>query len=248
MRHIDLCAGIGGFSLGFSWSGLSEPALFCEIDPWCRQVLAKHWPDVTIAHDVKELASDPRRLVPDADILTAGYPCPPFSLASRNKKGESDERHIWPYIKTIVSAKHPSWLVFENVRGHISLGLASVLNDLSKENYTAIPILLSAFSVGAIHERARLYIVAYSNNRRCAVRWDRQLSENAEAVRCRSFRRERAAQFDPGQWRQIQSRPYGVADGIPERLDRNRALGNAIVPQIAMRIGLTIKAVEDGQV
>ena len=243
LRHTDLCSGIGGFSLGFEWSGLSEPVLFCEIDPWCRKVLAKHWPDVPIAEDVKELANDPDGLVPDCDILTAGYPCPPFSLASRKRKGEADERHIWPYIKTIVSAKHPSWLVFENVRGHISLGLASVLDDLSKENYTAIPLLLSAFSVGAIHERARLYIVAYSNNRCCAVRWDRQLQQNAEAVRCRSSRRERAAQFDARQWRQIQSRPYGVADGIPERLDRNRALGNAILPQIAMRIGQTIKAV-----
>ena len=246
MAHVDLCSGIGGFSLGFSWSGLSAPVLFCEIDPWCRKVLAKHWPDVPIAHDVKELANDPARLVPDCDILTAGYPCPPFSLASRNRKGESDERHIWPYIKTIVSAKHPSWLVFENVRGHISLGLASVIDDLSKENYTAIPLLLSAFSVGAIHERARLYIVAYSNDRRNALRWDRQLSENAEAMRCRSSRRERTPQFDTRKWRQIQSRPYGVADGISERMDRNRALGNAIVPSIAMRIGQTIKAVHDG--
>ena len=246
MRHIDLCAGIGGFSLGFSWSGLSDPVLFCEIDPWCRKVLEKHWPDVPIANDVKELANDPARLVPDCDILTAGYPCPPFSLASRNRKGEADERHIWPYIRTIVSAKHPNWLVFENVRGHISLGLATVLDDLSEENYTTIPLLLPAYSVGAIHERARVYIVAYANDRGSAVRWDRQLQEDAEAMRCRDNRRERAPEFDTRQWRQIQSRPYGVADGIPERLDRNRALGNAIMPQIAMRIGQTIKAVRGG--
>ena len=245
MSHVDLCSGIGGFALGFEWAGLSKPVMFCDIEPFSRNVLKKHWPDVPIAEDVKELANDPARLVPDCDILTAGYPCPPFSLASRNRKGESDERHIWPYIKTIVSAKHPSWLVFENVRGHISLGLASVIDDLSKENYTAIPLLLSAFSVGAIHERARLYIVAYSNDRRNALRWDRQLSENAEAMRCRSSRRERTPQFDTRKWRQIQSRPYGVADGISERMDRLRGLGNAIVPQIAMQIGLTIKAVRD---
>tara|TARA_R100001460_G_scaffold74953_1_gene116061 strand:+ start:151 stop:894 length:744 start_codon:yes stop_codon:yes gene_type:complete len=246
LRHVDLCSGIGGFALGFEWAGLSKPVLFCDIEQWSRKVLAKHWPDVPIAYDVKELANDPARLVPDCDILTAGYPCQPFSLASRNRKGEADDRHIWPYIKTIVSAKHPSWLVFENVKGHISLGLASVIDDLSKERYTAIPLLLSAFSVGAIHERARLYIVAYSNDRRSALRWDRQLSENAEAMRCRSSRRERTPQFDTRQWRQIQSRPYGVVDGISERLDRNRALGNAIVPSIAMRIGQTIKAVHDG--
>ena len=74
MRHVDLCSGIGGFALGFQWAGLSKPVLFCDIEAWSRQVLAKHWPDVPIARDVKELASDPRRLVPDCDILTAGYP------------------------------------------------------------------------------------------------------------------------------------------------------------------------------
>ena len=245
LHHIDLCSGIGGFALGFEWAGLSRPVMFCDIEPWSRKVLAKHWPDVPIANDVKELANDPARLVPDCDILTAGYPCPPFSLASRNRKGEADERHIWPYIFKVVQAKHPNWLVFENVRGHISLGLATVLNDLSRENYTAIPLLLPAFSVGAIHERYRVYVVAYSNDRSNVVRWDRQLSENAEAVRCRSFRRVRTPEFDTRQWRQIQSRPYGVVDGISERMDRNRALGNAIVPQIAMNIGLTIKAMID---
>ena len=58
MSHIDLCAGIGGFSLGFEWAGLSKPVLFCDIEPWCRKVLQKHWPDVPIAEDVKELAND----------------------------------------------------------------------------------------------------------------------------------------------------------------------------------------------
>ena len=61
MAHVDLCSGIGGFALGFQWAGLSKPVLFCDIEPWSRKVLAKHWPDVPIAEDVKELASDPDR-------------------------------------------------------------------------------------------------------------------------------------------------------------------------------------------
>ncbi len=69
--------------LGFQWAGLSKPVLFCDIEPWSRKVLAKHWPDVPIAEDVKELASDPNRNVPDCDILTGGYPCQPFSLAGK---------------------------------------------------------------------------------------------------------------------------------------------------------------------
>ena len=74
MRHLDLCSGIGGFALGFEWAKLSKPVLFCDIEPWSRQILIKHWPDVPIADDVKELARDPNRLVPDHDIITAGYP------------------------------------------------------------------------------------------------------------------------------------------------------------------------------
>ncbi len=106
MRHVDLCSGIGGFALGFNWAGLSQPVLFCDIEKWSRRVLAKHWPDVPIAEDVKELASDPARLVPDCDILTAGYSCQPFSVAGQ-QRGAADDRHIWPEIFTIVQAKRP---------------------------------------------------------------------------------------------------------------------------------------------
>ena len=80
LRHVDLCSGIGGFSLGFEWAQLSTPILFCDTEEWCRKILAKNFPDVPIATDVKELANDPERLVPDCDILTAGYPCQPFSV------------------------------------------------------------------------------------------------------------------------------------------------------------------------
>ena len=246
MRHIDLCSGIGGFALGLEWSGLSRPILFCDNDDWCRQVLRKHWPDVPVAEDVKELADDPTRTVPDCDILTAGYPCPPFSLANRYRKGEADQRHIWPYIRRIISAKHPRWLVFENVRGHISVGLGTVLDDLQKENYTTIPMLLPAYCVGALHERARLYIVAYANDRCGSLRWDGQFPENATIERGGANYRSRTPEFDTRQWREIQSRPDGVADGISRRVDRIRGLGNSILPSMAQRIGETIKKIERG--
>ena len=71
MRHVDLCSGIGGFGLGFEWAGLSHPVQFCDIEPWSRKILKKHWPDVPIAEDVKELASDPERLVSNCDIFKA---------------------------------------------------------------------------------------------------------------------------------------------------------------------------------
>ena len=166
MRHVDLCSGIGGFALGFEWAGLSRPVLFCDIEPWCRQVLQKHWPDVPIHSDVKELASDPERFIPDCDILTAGYPCQPFSSAGK-RQGEQDDRHIWPYIRQIVAHKRPTWTVFENVYGHVSLGLDTVLADLEAEGYTTRTFIVPACGVGAPHRRDRLWIVGYTEDNGC---------------------------------------------------------------------------------
>ena len=164
MRHVDLCSGIGGFALGFEWAGLSKPVLFCDIEPWSRKVLAKHWPDVPIATDVKELADDPDRFIPRTDprntILSSGYPCQPFSQAGA-RRGTSDPRHIYPYISEIIAHKRPAWVVLENVYGHLSLGLDEVLNDLANQDYAARPFIFpSGAIVGAPHHRKRVWIIA----------------------------------------------------------------------------------------
>jgi len=306
MSHVDLCSGIGGFALGFEWAGLSKPVLFCDIEPWSRKVLAKHWPDVPIAHDVKELANDPARLVPDCDILTAGYPCQPFSVAGK-QRGAEDDRHIWPQIFTIVQAKRPNWCVFENVSGHISLGLNQVLSDLEdKAGYAVQTFCIGAVSVNAPHRRQRIWIIANADNSRQSASSRRgkncgnksrhnagRLRQNVGNAGCVTKRQSRGGLSEKrlnsgaqGQWSveghrlantsenvadtsagrcafqkaEIQPRGNGakyqswwaveppvgrVAHGIPGRVDRLRGLGNAIVPQIAMQIGLTIKAVRD---
>ena len=163
LRHVDLCSGIGGFSLGFEWAQLSTPILFCDTEPWCRKILAKNFPNVPIATDVKELANDPERLVPDCDILTAGYPCQPFSVAGK-QKGTEDDRHIWPYIFRIVTQKRPTWCVFENVYGHIAMGLDQVLADLESEGYATRTFVVPACGVNAPHKRDRLWIVGYAEH------------------------------------------------------------------------------------
>ena len=161
LRHVDLCSGIGGFALGFEWAGLSRPILFCDVDEWCRKVLRKHWTDVPIENDVKELADDPDR-IPDCDILTAGYPCQPFSVAGK-QKGAEDDRHIWAYLRKIIAHKRPTWCVFENVYGHVALGLDEVLLDLETEGYATRTFIVPAAGVNAPHKRDRLWIVAYAN-------------------------------------------------------------------------------------
>jgi DNA (cytosine-5)-methyltransferase 1 len=309
-RHVDLCSGIGGFALGFQWAGLSRPVLFCDIEDWSRKVLAKHWPDVPIAEDVKELASDPRRLVPDCDILSCGYPCQPFSQAGV-RRGEEDDRHIWPEIFTIVQAKRPSWCVFENVSGHISLGLDQVLSDLEGENYAIQPFVVPACAVDAPHRRDRVWIIAaHADSDGEPVGtidaesgcWQLGASDVGHAYSSDICRHDKTAQQGwrqqglaagcqdvadayserlQGQWsesvrvgqkqcdagdsrrRLTKSSVGGMADGLSTWLDeprdiprvatgvkqraaRLKGLGNAIVPQIAMQIGLTIKAVENG--
>jgi DNA (cytosine-5)-methyltransferase 1 len=328
MRHVDICSGIGGFALGFEWAELSSPVLFCDIEPWSRKILAKHWPDVPIAEDVKELANDPDGLIPDCDILTAGYPCQPFSVAGQ-RRGTEDDRHIWPYIFSIIQRKRPSWCVFENVYGHVSMGLNEVLSDLERESYAARPFIVPACAADAPHRRDRVWIIgrnvgdtkhdgSFTSTIKRSVKeagdnkseGQNEASQSAGASQPRDSagmegsaradnvgdtissrqprndrgqprkepenRREDVAHSNSAglQGRQnardtIQSRaqrdkhsarrserPDGqnwkpepavgrVANGIPRRVDRLRGLGNAIVPQIAMRIGQTIKAVHD---
>mgnify|MGYP003625660101 CR=1 FL=1 len=306
MRHVDLCSGIGGFALGFEWAELSSPILFCDIEPWSRKILAKHWPHVPIATDVKDLASDPDRNVPDCDILTAGYPCQPFSLAGK-RAGEEDPRHIWPYILRIVASKRPAWCVFENVYGHLTLGLDQVLLDLEAEGYATRPFIVPACGVNAPHKRDRIWIIAKNmgdtsrsrqqgdNGRQSAQElengcedvadtnnsgqsssqgsgkdnrnksgnnfgWSGQDVADTNGQRGRLRNPQRQDAEDAGQSPQhsrdnstrmegwLTEPPVGrVANGIPRRVDRLKGLGNAIVPQIAMRIGQTIKRQCNGQ-
>lgn len=168
LAHVDLCSGIGGFALGFQRAGLSKPVLFCDIEPWSRQILNKHWPDVPIAEDVKELANDPGQIINAINgrdsILTAGYPCQPFSAAGQ-RRGFEDDRHIWPEILRIIQQVRPNWIVFENVSGHITLGLNQVLSDLAdKANYSVQTFHIGAVSVDAPHRRMRLWIVGNRND------------------------------------------------------------------------------------
>ena len=278
MSHVDLCSGIGGFALGFEWAGLSKPVLFCDIEPWSRKVLSKHWPDVPIAVDVKELANDPDRFIPRTDprntILSSGYPCQPFSVAGK-QRGTEDDRHLWPFISQIIAHKRPAFCVLENVYGHLALGLDEVLADLEAQDYAARAFIVPACAVNAPHRRDRIWIIAANvantssgrpqehghgetddavqrgkaladtdnegSQGRLSGRQDTQWQSEHGHARCSG-----AAHRQPAKdWWAVEPAMGRVAHGIPGRVDRLKGLGNAIVPQIAMQIGLTIKAVRD---
>ncbi|MEW7987104.1 MAG: DNA (cytosine-5-)-methyltransferase [Candidatus Thiodiazotropha endolucinida] len=161
MKVLDLFSGIGGFSLGLERAGMKTVA-FCEIEEYPRQVLKKHWPDVPIFEDVRKLKADDLQEQPD--VIVGGYPCQPFSLAGK-RRGQEDDRHLWPEMFRLLQETRARWLIGENVAGHISMGLDKVLSDLESENYESIPLIIPACGVDAPHRRDRLWIIAHSNER-----------------------------------------------------------------------------------
>ena len=165
-QHLDLFSGIGGFSLGLEATGEFETVAFCDYDPFCQKVLRKHWENVPIYGNIKELTYEKLKAngINNIDIITGGYPCQPFSVAG-NKKGEQDPRHLWPEYFRLVQECRPTWVIGENVGGHIKLGLDTVLKDLESEGYSARTFSISASSIGANHKRERVWIVANSNDR-----------------------------------------------------------------------------------
>ena len=131
---------------------------FCEIEPFCRAVLRKHWPDVPIFEDVRTLtAAD----VPGVDVICGGYPCQPESVAGK-RMGASDDRWLWPEYRRIIEEFRPTWVIGENVAGHISMGLDTVLFDLEALGYAWRTFVIPACAVGAQHRRDRTWIIANS--------------------------------------------------------------------------------------
>jgi DNA (cytosine-5)-methyltransferase 1 len=169
LRHLDLFSGIGGFSLGLEATGGFETVAFCDIEEFPRKVLQKHWPHVKQYEDIKELDYDKLRsdgIISDnkkIDIITGGYPCQPFSVAGR-KKGEKDPRHLWPEYFRLVQELRPTWVIGENVGGHIKLGLDTVLENLESEGYAVRTFSIPASAIGANHKRERIWIVANTDS------------------------------------------------------------------------------------
>jgi DNA (cytosine-5)-methyltransferase 1 len=143
----------------------AEMVWCAEIDKHASQLIKKRF-DKPNHGDIKTIQWDQ---VEPIDVLTAGYPCQPFSHAGF-RKGTEDERHLWPYIKEAISSLRPGIVVLENVRGHLSLGFDQVLADLTEIGYDTCWQVIRASDVGAPHQRARLFIIAYPINCRCTQR------------------------------------------------------------------------------
>ena len=252
LNVLDLFSGIGGFSLGLEATGGFETKAFCELDKYCKSVLKKHWPDTRQYDDIKELTYDKLRSdgIDTIDIITGGYPCQPFSVAGK-QKGTEDKRHLWPEYFRLVKECRPTWVIGENVSGHIKLGLDQVIEDLESEGYATRTFSISASSIGANHQRERIWIIANSNSNgllkddsNIRPQSTESIGKDSGSIRKDIPREQHMANTNGslqvhGQWN-FEPNVGRVADGVPSRLDRLKSLGNSLVPQIPYYIGQTI--------
>jgi DNA (cytosine-5)-methyltransferase 1 len=181
ITHIGLCAGYGGIEIGLHRviRNLRTVAL-CEVEAFCcANLVAKMEAGLMDAAPIwTNLKSFPWAEFRDrVDILTGGYPCQPFSAAGK-RLGTDDPRHLWPFIADGIRILRPKLCFFENVEGHISLGLREVIGELESIGYKSSWGIFSAAEVGAPHQRKRVFILAVSNSLGGAAGLSRSLAWN----------------------------------------------------------------------
>ncbi len=255
LRVLDLFSGIGGFSLGLERTGGFETVAFCEIEPFPRKVLAKHWPGVPCYDDVRTLTAE--RLAADGiavDVICGGFPCQDLSIAQGSSRAGLDGARsgLWSEYARLIGELRPQFVFVENVTGLLSLGLGRVLGELAELGYDAEWECIPAGAVGAPHIRNRLWLVGYPNNQgepafpvydeapglpRLAADATR-LGNGLSALKVSAGRH---LALD-GDWWNAEPALCRVADGVPDRAHRLKALGNAVVPQIPELIGRAILA------
>lgn len=218
MNVLDLFSGIGGFSLGLERAGMRTVA-FCESDDACVARLAERWPEVPVFGDIGSLTVEPGF----CDVLCGGFPCQPFSTASRGRKRAID---LWPEFSRVIREARPNWVIAENVPGIADDGIERVCSDLERAGYwvwpfdtdTALPtrqrgrhrIIWLAYAYDTVHPRFPVNAQMASLCALSGYRWTN----------------------DPA--------PVGMDDEFSGRMDRFKQLGNAFTPYFAELIGKAI--------
>lgn len=176
LRMLDLFSGIGGFSLGLERAGMRTVA-FCEIEPFCRAVLKKHWPHVPCYEDVRTLTAE--RLSTDGiavDVICGGFPCQDISVAGKGAGIEGARSGLWSEYRRLIGELRPRYVIVENVAALLGRGMDKVLGDLAALRFDAEWHCIPASAISAPHRRDRLWIVAYSASERQRHRWSRRFA------------------------------------------------------------------------
>jgi DNA (cytosine-5)-methyltransferase 1 len=217
----SLFAGFGGFDLGFERAGMT-----CrwqvEIEPYARAVLTKHWPGVRRHEDIRGVGVHNLERV---DVICGGFPCQPFSSASRGRRhGNTDDRALWPEMRRVVSELRPTWVVAENVPQFDRGPLDEMVTDLEALDYeVAPPLEVPACAFGLDHWRPRLWILGYTDRH-----GEPGLSVDAEVARL--------------SWCGRDTGGMGTPHVIPGRMERLEGIGNAVPPVMAQWIGERLMA------
>ncbi len=234
LRVLDLFSGIGGFSLGLERAGGFETVAFCEIEPYCRRVLAKHWPGVKQYDDVRTLTADTlRRDGITVDVICGGFPCQDISVDGNGAGLHGERSGLWFQYARLVGELRPRFVIVENVAELLCRGIGEVLGALAALGYDAEWHCIRACRVGLPHQRDRVWIVAYADGERLQ-RWlqDRPLIRT-QAFPLSALPNEVSARF-------ITHGNDGVPRVVVHDQGPSKALGNAVVPQIPELIGKAI--------
>lgn len=261
MTHGSLFSGIGGFDLAAEWMGW-ENVFHCEWNPFCQKVLNKNFPNSKLYADINNFEA--RGYRGTIDVISGGFPCQPYSLAGK-QKGDQDERHLWPQMLRVINDVKPRWVIGENVPGLINwnggLVFEQVQVSLENQGYEVQTFVLPACGIGALHKRERVWFVANLSSKG-VIR--KRMDNGRKNIKRDTFQTEWSEIWDSFRLVNESVAPskfsyntksghvcepivVGINDGVSAGMDelRNSALGNAIVPGMALKIFKAIEAYEE---
>ena len=262
LRHLDLFSGIGGFALGLERTGGFETVAFCEIEPYCQAVLKKHWPNVPIFPDIRKLTAD---AVGPMDIITGGFPCQDISVAGKRKGINAERSGLWSELCRLIGELRPKFAIVENVPNLLAGPtekpggwFGRVLGDLAEIGFDAEWHCIPASVVGIPQHRNRVWLIAhtpqpsgeailhsFSLHAICNQTWMDDISSRQTNANHKNCRSGAMSILGHGIWAAIPNRERSGTNGrLSDGLDRYRALGNAVVPQIPEIIAKAILEAE----
>lgn len=227
LRLLDTFSGIGGFSLAARWLGGFETVQFVERDRYCQRILRKHWPNVPIHDDICTF----KPTLGSADVVVGGFPCQDISQAGKGAGLAGERSGLFYELLRVVCLVGPRYVVLENVSAIVNFGMSDVLGELAQAGFNAEWSCIRAADLGAKHHRDRWWCVAYAVSDRSkrhlqeAISW-KQALQRVQGCRVVAHLRDGPSACTP--------RLLRGTDGLPFKLDRLRAIGNAVVPQVAM--------------
>ena len=269
LNGLDLFTGIGGITRALE--GFVRPIAYCEIDPYCQSVLLQkmqegHLPRAPIWDDVRKLSRDvlfdSGIIFYPIDIIYGGFPCQDISVAGNQKGLEGERSSLFFEISRLIDEIKPSFVFLENVPNIRTKGAERVCKELAERGYDSRWCCVSASDVGAPHKRERWFLLAHPIGSRCkAEQFAFTLEKgNHTAWLCGSYvpnsgcvnersekESERASDYVTrfaGHW-EVEPAVGRVADGIPYRVDRIKALGNSVVPPQVNKAFKTLLGIND---